>query len=490
MLYRLVGTIPHGVSRLAVAAACTALFSSAARAQLPEIPAGPTTLTLERATELAREHNPTLAQQANDARMAGVSVRTAYGDLLPGLTVSSTLGYTASGERRVGSVSLGDQPSIYSSNYAVTASYALSAARLLQPGVARAEARETDRRVASAAATLDADVRRRYLAVLQAQARVRQSERDLSRAVEYLRQATVQQAAGLTSAMDLSRSRVNHAQVETRRLQARRTLRSEVVALSRVMGVTLDPEVELSSAFQLFEPRWSPDELVRAALAGNPALQAAAGQADAARARTATARAAYLPTLSFSVGVNGWIQRAGDVEALVQQRLGTGTVTPEVEAQIRERVRRENQGFPFGYNRQPLNASLNVSLPVFQGYARRAQVQRARAAAEDAEIHRRGEMLRVHTEVTAALQNLASAHELARAQAVVREHAAEELRLAEQRLRLGAGHQLAVTDAQARLGQAEVDEIDAVYAFHLALVELEALVGAPLRPASPTPPSP
>ncbi|HEU4453302.1 MAG TPA: TolC family protein, partial [Longimicrobium sp.] len=125
--------------------------------------------------------------------------------------------------------------------------------------------------------------------------------------------------------------------------------------------------------------------------------------------------------------------------------------------------------------------SLTVSLPVFQGYARKAQVERSRAAAEDAEVRRRGEELRLYTEVAAAHADLLSAYELARAQTLVREAAAEELRLAEQRLRMGAGHQLAVTDAQARLGQAEVDEIDAVYAFHLGLAELEALVGAPLR---------
>lgn len=466
---------------LAALAACAALVPAAARAQQPDIPTGPRTLTLERAMELAREHNPGMAQQANDMRLAGVGVRTAYGDLLPGLNVASSLGYTASGERRVGSVSLGDQPSIYSSNYSVSATYSLSGPRLLQPRVARAESRETEQRVIGAAATLTSDVRRRYLAVLQAQARLRQSDRDVARAADYLRQATIQHDAGLTSALDRQRSQVNHAQSEIRRLQARRTLRTEVVSLGRVLGVALDPEVELTSAYELFEPRWTREALVAAALRDNPALHAAEVAVDAARARTSAARAGYLPSLSLSVGLNGWIQRSGDLEALVRQRLGTGNVSPEVEADIRERVARENQGFPFGYNRQPLNASLTVSLPVFQGYARKAQVERSRAAAEDAEVRRRGEELRLYTEVAAAHADVLSAYELARAQTLVREAAAEELRLAEQRLRMGAGHQLAVTDAQSRLGQAEVDEIDAVYAFHLGLAELEALVGAPLR---------
>lgn len=474
-------TFTGGFGRLAAAVACAVLLPAAARAQFPGIPAGPRSLTLEQAMELASEYNPGIAQEANDVRVAGASVRMAYGDLLPDLTTSTSLGYTASGERRVGSVSLGSQPSIYSSNFAVTGSYALSVPRILQPNVARAEVRETEQRVTGSVALLRADVRRRYLTVLQAQARLRQSDRDVARAAEYLRQATAQAAAGMTSPLDLQRSHVNHAQSEIRRLQARRTLRTEVVSLSRTLGVALDPEVELSSPFELFEPQWSRDEVLKIAFHNNPALQTARAQLEVARARTTTARAAYLPTLSVSVGLHGWIQRSGDVEALIRQRLGTGTVSPEVEAEIRKRVQRENQGFPFGYNRQPLNGSLSLSFPVFQGYARRAQVERSRAAAEDAEIRRRSEELRVYTDITAAMANVESAYELALAQMVVREQSAEELRLAEQRLRLGAGHQLAVTDAHARLGQAELDEIDAVYAFHLGLTDLEALVGVSLR---------
>jgi outer membrane protein len=178
--------------------------------------------------------------------------------------------------------------------------------------------------------------------------------------------------------------------------------------------------------------------------------------------------------------MHGWIQRSGDVEALIQQRLGRGA-TPEQEALIRERVQSENDGYPFNYNRQPVNAALTLSIPVFQGFSRRAQVTRTRAAQEDAALRRRAEGVRVYAEVATAATNLRAAYEVARAQETVRAHAAEELRLADQRLKMGAGNVLLVSDAQARLGQAELDEIDAVYAFHLGLVELQALVGTPLR---------
>ncbi|HEX8362978.1 MAG TPA: TolC family protein [Longimicrobium sp.] len=472
----------HHPRRWAAALACALALPAAARAQnAAAIPTGPRTLALEEAQALARTHNPSVAQSANEVRMAGHTVRSAYGELLPGLSLSNSFGYTAPGERRVGSVSLGDQPSIYSSHYGVSATYSVTAARVLQPRIARSEAREAEWRATRAGTDLTTEVARRYIALLQAQARLRQVEREAVRSDEHMRQGQAQADAGLTSPLDRKRAEVQRSQVEVRRLQALRTVRTETVALGRSLGMAMEPGVELTSTFAVFEPRWTAEELVAMGMRGNAGLRAARGSVESARARAGASRAAYLPTLSISLNLTGWIQSAGDVEMLVQQRIGGRTVTAEAEADIRDRVRRENQGFPFSYNRQPVNASATVSLPVFQGFGRRAQVERSRAAVEDAEGRRRSEQLRVHAEITTALTNLRSGYDVARAQTVVRSLAAEELQLARARLRLGAGNEIAVSDAQVRLSQAEVDEIDAVYTFHQTLVELEALVGASLR---------
>jgi len=463
------------------AALCAVALPTAAGAQQPPIPAAPRQLALEDAITLARTHNPSAAQSANEVRVAGGTVRAAYGDLLPSLNVSNTVGYTAPGERRVGSVSLGDQPSIYSSNYGVSASYSLSASRVLQPRIARMEAREVEWRAARSRAEMTAEVTRRYIALLQAQARLRQVEREVVRSDEHMKQGRAQAAAGMTSPLDRKRAEVQRSQVEVRRLQALRAVRTESVALGRAMGMAMEPEVELTSTFQVFEPRWTGAELVEMAMRANPGVLATAGSVASARARAGAARAAYLPTFSFALNVTGWIQSAGDMEMLVQQRLGGRDVTPEVEAEVRERVRQENQGFPFAFNRQPVNATATMSLPVFQGFGRASQVQRAGAAVEDAQGRQRTEQLRVFAEVTTALTNLRSGYEVAGAQATVRALAAEELELARQRMRLGAVNETAVTEAQTRLAQAEMDEIDAAYTFHQTLADLEALVGTPLR---------
>ena len=57
----------------------------------------------------------------------------------------------------------------------------------------------------------------------------------------------------------------------------------------------------------------------------------------------------------------------------------------------------------------------------------------------------------------------------------------DQLRLAQDRYRLGAGTSLEVADAQSAVQQAEGDYVNAVYFYHKAVAALEAAVGRPLR---------
>ena len=66
-------------------------------------------------------------------------------------------------------------------------------------------------------------------------------------------------------------------------------------------------------------------------------------------------------------------------------------------------------------------------------------------------------------------------------EAANREAARDQLRLAQDRYRLGAGTSLEVSDAQNAVQQAEGDYVNAVYDYHKAVAALEAAVGRPLR---------
>ena len=59
--------------------------------------------------------------------------------------------------------------------------------------------------------------------------------------------------------------------------------------------------------------------------------------------------------------------------------------------------------------------------------------------------------------------------------------ARDQLRLARDRYRLGAGTSLEVSDAQNAVQRAEGDYVNSIYDYHKAIAALEAAVGRPLR---------
>lgn len=481
------------------------LFASAAATQAPRGPGG--VLTLEDAIDTAIRNNPIYLQQTTDVGVARSALRSAYGSWVPTANASAGLGYTAPGELRYESQGLGNQPETYSSNFRLGLSYQVSGATLLQPSLERSRLRATERRVTGAEAQLASDVTRQYLLVLQARERLHQAHREVGRTTEHVRLAEGRLQVGSGTPLDVRRAEVQQAQADVRLVQAENTAEIEVLRLGQLMGVTLAPDVELQGGFEIFEPSWTAEELIARARGNNPTLLVALANAEAAGVSVRAARSQYLPTLSFSVGLVGSVYQAGSIEPLVRQQMeqlqsGYGAClnqneirtrvglapascldpgAPGFEAMLREGISARNEGFPFSYERQPMQASIGMSVPIFTGLNRRHQIEVARATRTDARYQIRAEELRLEQEVTAGLLGLRAAYRTALLQERVRERAEEELRLAAERFRFGATSSVEVTDAQTSLAQAEIDKIEAIFNFHQSLTALEALLGEGMR---------
>lgn len=474
---------------------------AAAGAQSPSSPA----LSLEEAIARARAGNPEFLAQQNDQRASRAAVRTSRADFLPSAGASTSLGYVGKGERRLGSVEFGAQPDYYSSSYSLGLSYDLSGAKLMQPAIARAQDRATGERIASASASLASQVTQQYLSVLQAEEDAAQAEREVARAAEYERLARARLEVGAGIPLDVRRAEVQKGQAEVRLVRARNARSAALLGLEQLTGAPLPAGVKLSTGFTVFQPRWEAGELVRRALERNPSLRASRAGASAAQTGVRAARSTYLPTLSVNVGVAGSVYRAGDLGPLVDQGVASaeqrlagcnqanalakllGQVQQDCtrlavdRETVRRQVEQQNAGYPFDFNRQPVNASLTLSLPLFNGLAREQRIEEARVAAEDAAYQVRAQENRVNVEIGTALGNLETAFRTVELQEQVRQKAEEELRLARERFRLGASSSVEVTDAQTNLSQAEQARIAAVYDFHRTLAMLETLVGEPLR---------
>jgi outer membrane protein len=463
-------------------------------------------LSLPEAIGLARENNPAFLQQRNDVDVSAAAVRAAYGGLLPSAHVSSSFGYTAPGELRFQTRTFGQEPASYSSSYSIGLSYQLDGRTLLEPTVQRAQRAAAEERVTGAGANLESAVTQQYLAVLRAREQLQQARGEVGRADEYLRLAQARLDVGAGTPLEVRSASVQKGRAEIAVVQAANAAANAVLMLGTLIGMPVDSSLVLTSRFQIFEPDWNVADLIEIALDDNPLLRAVRAGASAARTSVRAARSSYLPLLDFGLGWRGYVSRYGSIDPLVNRALAgidlrecqrnnrllelidepprpcLDPEDPAVQSNIRREIEAGNRGFPFDFDDQPFQASVTVSLPLFTGFNRGLQVAQARAQAADLSYEVRAEELRVRQEVASAARNVEAAYRTALLQEQVRENAAEELRLSQERFRFGAASSVEVTDAQTDLAQAEREQIAAVYDFHRWLAALEALVGRRLRP--------
>jgi outer membrane protein len=108
-------------------------------------------------------------------------------------------------------------------------------------------------------------------------------------------------------------------------------------------------------------------------------------------------------------------------------------------------------------------------------------LSQARADQDDADEEVRARRLQIRTDVQARHYALETSYQAIGVQSANRQAAQDQLRLAQDRYRLGAGTALEVSDAQTAVQRAEGDYVNAVYAYHKAMAALEAAVGRSLR---------
>lgn len=467
-------------------------------------------LTLEEAIEIARGSNPTFLTTANDEGDAAWRAREAYAAFLPSLSMDGAAQYVAEGTPNLGfltgaDVGVGRIPSSYYSSYGITAAVELSGATLFQAARARADRKATAAQVDAAGYTLAADVTQQYLAALRAQDEVRLARETLESAQQSYQLALGQFEAGEAPRLDVTNAEVTRGRAEVGLLQAEQQAETEKLRLMQQMGVTPTGPVELASTFAIFEPTWTIEELTERAMAAHPQLVAARASERAGVASARAAKMQYLPSLRLAARLSGYARQTGDDQVLIESaresienrhasctysnRVGAllgdapqdcsrFVFTPEAEQQLLA----SNDVFPFDFTSNPATVTLSVSFPLFDGFTRERQVQEARSAADDARLQRRAEELARRTAVSEAYVALMTAYRTVAIEERNVAAAAEQLELARERYRLGAGDIVELAQAQATKAQADNEHLNAIYTFHENFAALEAAVGEKLRP--------
>ena len=473
------------------------------------------TLSLQEALDQARANSPTSRQTLNDAGPAKWGVRNAYGSLLPSLSVGSNVGYTGTGQTSLGGGFVQPTSAFLTSGYDVSLQWQLDGRTLTAPAEQKALQRATDEDISGAGVSLRSEITTQYLTTLQATAQVAVARQQVSRNVDFLTLAKARYQVGQATLLDVRQAEVAKGQSDVALLRAVQAENEAKLDLLRRMGVEPPVEVDriaLSDSFAVTAPTFQLDSLLALADAQNPSLRSLHARRSAASLGVRSAKSEFLPTLSARAGWSGFTQQYTDENFLIGQTLssaqsqaqtclsdnevraavglptndcfaaaGLNPTGTALQDPIAQSIRNGNNVFPFSYTGQPFQASLRISLPIFTGFGRSLRLAQARAQEEDADESERARRLQVRSDVHARWLGLQTSYEAIAVQAANREAARDQLRLAQDRYRLGAGTSLEVSDAQNAVQRAEGDYVNAVYDYHKAIAALEAAVGRPLR---------
>ena len=473
----------------------------------------PATLSLDDAIRIARQNAPDYLSATARSASADWAVREAYGALLPGASLNTSFSWQGAGTQRFGIFNASDfglatSTSYYSSSYSVGLSYRLSGSALLAPGREKASRRATEEQIVASGRTLEANVTLAYIGVRRAMDGVELARQELERADENLKLAQARVTVGAAIPLDAKQAEVDRGRAEVGLLQAENLVLTERLRLSETMGLHLDPTVELTTAFEVFDFPWDLPTLLSLASEANPDIRSARATETAARVSVRMARTAYLPSLSMQAGFSGFTRQAGNETYLIQQAqsqlagqrtscelfnsISSGlsqplpgrpadcsgyVLTPDQEAQIRQ----GNNVFPFDFSREPLSLSLTLSLPVFQGFSRERQIEDARVQQKSAAYQLRSRELSTRTAVETNYLNVATARQTIDLETRNRDLADEQLRLARERYRVGSATFLELQDAATVKARADRAYLYAVYSFFDNFTSLEAAVGRTLR---------
>ena len=473
----------------------------------------PPDLSLAEALELARRNNPGWLAARNDAGLSEWDVRAAYGQLFPSASANAGISWQGGGEQLLGSftqdqLGVGRQPSYYFSRYGLGLSYQVSGGTLLEPSRARAARAATEAQVEAAAVALQGRVTRAYLEVLRQQEEVVLAEQQLERARFDLRMARGREEVGQGTRLDVMQAELQVGRAEVALLQFRNAVETARLRLLQQMGVDVaaDREVTLTTPFGLTEPTWERQDLYGLAAERNPTLRARRSTAEASDVGVEVARSAYYPSLSLQAGLSGFTRQASNTDLLVSQTrssLESQAASCEFQNELFRRladplpprdctgftftdeIRRglvsANDRFPFDFTRQPASASLTVSVPVFQGLSRQRQLEAARLQRDDADQQVREQELALRADIAIGVSAVRTAYQSALLEQRNQTYADEQLRLAQERYRLGGITFVDLVEAGTVKAQADRQRIAAIYAYHDAITDLETVVGAPLR---------
>jgi len=281
-----------------------------------------------------------------------------------------------------------------------------------------------------------------YLLAVADETQVASVEAQVATAKISLDQAVSNHQAGTAPLLDELRSRVDYQSLEQQLIVARNALEKDKLALARTIGLPLAQSFTLTdkAPYAAFD-QLDVEATIRQAHANRKDLAAMVEQTKAAEEQRKAATADRLPTLKFDGDY-------GDIGVNVASSHGTG------------------------------NAAGTLSVPVFREFALRGEAQVAQAQLDTQRAELSDKNAQVDADVRDALLDIASSQKQVEVARSSVELASEALSEAQQRYANGVSDNLAVSQAEQSVAQANDQYVTSLYRHNVAKLSLARALGA------------
>jgi len=280
-----------------------------------------------------------------------------------------------------------------------------------------------------------------YLLVLADQTNVSSVQAQVDTAKVSLNQAVDNHQAGTAPLLDELRARVDYQSLEQQLIAAQNSLDKDKLALARTIGLPLAQSFNLTDTapYAPFD-QLDADALIQQAKTNRKDLAALVEQTAAATDQRKAATAARFPTVETDADY-------GDIGTTLAHSHGT------------------------------VDADAALSVPVFKEFALRGQAEQAQAELDTSKAQLSDKNAQVESDVRDALLDIASAQKQVEVARSSMDLAGEALKEAQERYANGVSDNLAVSQAQQSVAQADSQYVVSLYRDNVAKLSLARALG-------------
>lgn len=281
-----------------------------------------------------------------------------------------------------------------------------------------------------------------YMLVLADQGRVSSFEAQVATAKVSLDQANANHEAGTAPRLDVLRAQVDYQSLQQQLIVAQNSLEKDKLALARAIGLPLEQKFNLAdkAPYAVFD-QLDVDTTIKQAHANRKDLAAMVEQTKAAEEQRKAATADRYPTVHVDADY-------GDIGVNVRHSHGTG------------------------------NAQGTLTVPVFKEYALRGEAQIAQSQLDTQKAQLSDLNAQVDADIRDALLDIEAAQKQVEVARSSVDLANEALSEAQQRYANGVSDNLAVSQAEQSVAQANDQYVSSLYRDNVAKLSLARALGA------------